>query len=211
MALPYTPPAFSLTAFNCPFCEAYAGQEWNTLYAQESEETIEEIHGVRCAHCTEYSFWYKKKCVYPLFGAALLPNDDMPADIQQIYEEARNIVAISPRASAALLRLAVQMLCKHLGEPGRNINDDIASLVKNGLPEAVQMALDGVRIVGNGAVHPGEIDFNDDPTISQRLFAMLNFICDNRITQPKMTSQFYNAVVPTQAKAAIAKRDAKTK
>jgi hypothetical protein len=40
---------------------------------------------------------------------------------------------------------------------------------------------------------------------------MLNFICDNRITQPKMASQFYDAVVPTQAKAAIAKRDAKTK
>jgi hypothetical protein len=211
MALPYTPPAFDLTAFNCPFCEAYAEQEWNTLFAEQSEENIEETYGVRCSHCTEYSFWYKEKCVYPLFGAAPLPNEDMPADIQQIYEEARNIVAISPRAAAALLRLAVQMLCKQLGELGKNINDDIASLVKKGLPIAVQQALDGVRIVGNGAVHPGEIDFNDDPSIAQRLFMMLNFICDNRITQPKMASQFYDAVVPTQAKAAIAKRDAKTK
>jgi hypothetical protein len=209
MARPYTPPAFDLTAFNCPFCEAYAEQEWNSLSANESDEIIKETFGVRCSHCTRYSFWYKKKCVYPLIGAAPLPNEDMPADIQQIYEEARNIVAISPRAAAALLRLAVQMLCKHLGEPGKNINDDIASLVKKGLPVAVQQALDGVRIVGNGAVHPGEIDFNDDPGIATRLFMMLNFICDNRITQPKMTSQFYDAVVPTQAKAAIAKRDAK--
>jgi Domain of unknown function (DUF4145) len=211
MARPFTPPAFNVTAFNCPFCEAYAGQEWNSLLASTTDEYLEETYGARCAHCERYSFWYEEKCVYPLFGAAPLPNEDMPDDIQGIYEEARNIVAISPRAAAALLRLAVQMLCKHLGEPGKNINDDIASLVKSGLPVAVQMALDGVRIVGNGAVHPGEIDFNDDPSIAQRLFVMLNFICDNRITQPKMTSQFYDAVVPTQAKAAIAKRDAKSK
>ncbi|HEX8349154.1 MAG TPA: DUF4145 domain-containing protein [Hymenobacter sp.] len=211
MARHFTPPAFNLTAFNCPFCEAYAEQEWNTLHAEQADEYIDATYGARCSHCERYSYWYEEKCVFPMSGAAPLPNEDMPEDIQQIYEEARNIVAISPRAAAALLRLAVQMLCKYLGEPGKNINDDIASLVKSGLPKAVQMALDGVRIVGNGAVHPGEIDFNDDPSIAQRLFVMLNFICDNRITQPKMISQFYDAVVPAQAKAAITKRDTNVK
>ena len=189
----------------------YANQDWNGLYAVQLEEHIEDITAARCSHCNKFSFWNGDHCVYPFIGAAPIPNEDMPEDVAQLYEEARNIVSISPRAAAALLRLCVQMLCKHLGKPGKNINDDIANLVKNGLPVAVQMALDGVRIVGNGAVHPAEIDFNDDPSIAQKLFAMVNYICDNQLTQPKMAAQFYDANVSPQSKAAIARRDGSVK
>jgi hypothetical protein len=133
----------------------------------------------------------------------------MPGDVKQDYEEARSIVAISPRGAAALLRLAVQKLCKHLGEPGENINADIASLVKKGLPEAVQQALDSVRVVGNNAVHPGQIDFTDNSAIASGPFAMVNFVCENRITQPKMISQFYQATVSVDTRGHIAKRDNK--
>lgn len=148
-----------------------------------------------------------QKMVYPIFGSAPLPNADMPEDVKQDYEEARSIVAASPRGAAALLRLAVQKLCKHLGEPGENINADIKNLVAKGLPEAVQQALDSVRVVGNNAVHPGQIDFTDNAGVANGLFAMLNFICENRITQPKMISQFYQATVPINTQEHINKRD----
>ncbi|RZK35686.1 MAG: DUF4145 domain-containing protein [Hymenobacter sp.] len=148
--------------------------------------------------------------VYPLFGSAPIPNADMPEDAKQDYEEARNIVATSPRGAAALLRLAVQKLCKHLGEPGENINTDIKNLVAKGLPEVVQQALDSVRVVGNNAVHPGQIDFTDNANVANCLFTMLNFICDNRITQPKMISQFYQATVPVDTQGHINKRDGRS-
>ncbi len=48
---------------------------------------------------------------------------------------------------------------KQLGNPGEDINADIAALVKDGLwADLLQRALDVVRVTGNEAVHPGQTD-----------------------------------------------------
>ncbi len=107
----------------------------------------------------------------------MIPNPDLPDHIIRDYEEARGILRDSPRGAAALLRLCVQKLCMHLGEKGKNIDDDIASLVSKGLNPLVQKSLDIVRVIGNEAVHPGVIDLNDDrDTASQLLILITNHI-----------------------------------
>ena len=93
-----------------------------------------------------------------------------------------------------------------LGEEGRNINNDIGALVAKGLPVHVQQALDVCRVIGNNAVHPGEIDVNDTPEIAHSLFDMLNFIVDDRISRPKHIQALYDKL-PEAARKAIAKRD----
>ena len=111
--------------------------------------------------------------VFPESSIAPLPNEDLPPDCMKDYSEARAIVEKSPRGSAALLRLSVQKLAVHLGGDGKNINDDIAHLVKNGLPVRVQQALDVVRVVGNNAVHPGEMNIDDQPKTALALFSLI--------------------------------------
>ena len=107
----------------------------------------------------------------------------------------------------ALLRLIIQKLMPELGEKGKDINSDIKSLVAKGLPVQVQQAFDFCRVVGNNAVHPGEINLNDTPEMGQHLFSMINFIIEDRITRPKQISELY-AQLPESAKAQVAKRDA---
>ncbi len=147
--------------------------------------------------------------VYPLTSNAPLPNPDLPSDIAGDFDEARTIVMLSPKGAAALLRLCIQKLCVELGEPGKNINDDIKALVKNGLPVKVQQALDIVRVVGNNAVHPGQIDLDDDPVIASQLFGLVNLITEIMISQPKHVAQLYQNVVPQSQRDAIDKRDSK--
>jgi Domain of unknown function (DUF4145) len=98
----------------------------------------------------------------------------------------------------------------HLGQKGKNINDDIKALVTAGLPASVQQALDYCRVVGNNAVHPGEIDLNDTPAVAHQLFALINFIVDDRITRPKEIAALYGTL-PQAAREAIEQRDGKTK
>jgi hypothetical protein len=135
------------------------------------------------------------------------PNADLPADVRHDYEEAARVFAISPRSSAALLRLCLQKLCKHLGEEGKNINIDIASLVAKGLDVRIQQALDIVRVIGNNAVHPGQLDLKDDREIAEKLFGLINLIADRMISQPKHIDAMYNSL-PKSALDQIAKRDA---
>jgi hypothetical protein len=96
--------------------------------------------------------------LYPDAGGGPPANPDLPEDIRGDYLEAQAIVGRSPRGAAALLRLCIQKLCKHLGEEGEHLWTDIGNLVRKGLPPAVQEALDAVRVIGNEAVHPGQMD-----------------------------------------------------
>ena len=94
----------------------------------------------------------------------------------------------------------------HLGKNGKNINDDISALVKEGLPPEIQQALDIVRVVGNNAVHPGELSEDDVAEVSDTLFELVNQIVEERIARPKKLNSMFSKL-PQGALDAIKKRD----
>jgi hypothetical protein len=65
-----------------------------------------------------------------------------------------------------------------------------------------------LRITGNNAVHPGEINLEEEPVKVLKLFELINFIAEKMITEPKEIESFYEEL-PDKAKAAIEKRDGK--
>ncbi|EIJ6618258.1 DUF4145 domain-containing protein [Vibrio parahaemolyticus] len=131
----------------------------------------------------------------------------MPEAIRADYEEASNIVSKSSRGACALLRLSVQKLCEELGYTSGNINKDIGKMVEDGLPVQIQQALDVVRVVGNNAVHPGELSKEDVDGIAMAIFYLINEIIEDRIAKPKRIAELYKKL-PTGALDAIQRRDA---
>jgi hypothetical protein len=97
----------------------------------------------------------------------------------------------------------------HLGARGKDLNDDIKKLVAQGLEAPVQKALDICRVIGNEAVHPGQIDVNDSPQVAQSLFGLINLIVDDRIRRPKDVEDLYGKL-PSSSLEQIEKRDGKT-
>jgi len=203
----YTPPTYKQSAFHCPFCNAYANQYWDDLgKVARSAWYYAGVNGCVCAHCNHESIWFDGIMVYPDFEGVQPPNLDMGEDIQSDYQEAASILQKSPRGAAALLRLAIQKLCKELGEGGKNINNDIKSLVSKGLPAAVQKSLDVVRVIGNDSVHPGQIDLRDDVETAKVLFGLVNLITEKMVTEPKEVEAIYNSL-PKDKKLQIEARD----
>ena len=160
-----------------------------------------------CSHCLQSAFWLSEKIIYPPVRVFPPANSDLHDDVKEVYNEAAAIAEQSPRAACALLRLAIEILLKQLGETG-SINESIKNLVEKGLDPKIQQSLDIVRVTGNNAVHPGKIDPGDIADV-RTLFNLINVIAEALITQPKQIQGIYDNL-PGKNRKEIEKRDGKT-
>lgn len=163
-----------------------------------------------CSSCGKPTLWIDRAIVYPRTTSLPPPNPDLSEAIKSLYHEATCIFTDSPKGAAALLRLALQHLLRDLGKGGKNINNDIKELVESGLSPKIQQALDLLRVVGNNAVHPGQIALDDDNDVAMKMFHVLNFIADELITKPKELDFLYSKIIPEETRNHIAQRDAKS-
>jgi hypothetical protein len=201
-------PTFRANSFDCPHCGVYSYQQWEDFSSIPMISSfLIGIEVARCAHCKRHSVWDQETLVYPIASIAPQPSPDMPEDVAADFNEAREVLAFSPRSSAALLRLALEKLCAHLEMPGKNLNERIGAMVQEGLSPKIQKALDIVRVIGNNAVHPGSIDLKDDQQAALVLFELINVIVEQMITIPRMIDETY-ATLPEEILEQIGKRNA---
>ncbi|MEL7104923.1 MAG: DUF4145 domain-containing protein [Pseudomonadota bacterium] len=154
----------------------------------------------RCDSCGDVAVWLSDKLVFPRTGPSGIATSDMPHKIRGLYDEAAAVFATSPRAAAALLRLALQHLLMELGCKGANINADINFLIDRGLDEEIAKPMHVLRIVGNESVHPGQIDVDDEPFIAEALFDLLNQIVEQMITKPRKREELWQKLPESKRK-----------
>lgn len=204
--------SFGKAAITCPYCHVYAQFDWEVRKNLNSKLQKYKLIVAKCNSCYLDSVWLhniqseEDTLLLPDYPSELdTPNSDMPNDIQQIYIESAKVLKDSPRASAALSRLAIDQLTQQFSNKS-SLDKRIGDLVSKDLSSKLQKAFDIVRIVGNNAVHPGEIDLKDNQEMAKSLLDLLNMITDELITKPKQIDEFYNSLPKGQLEH-IEKRD----
>lgn len=225
----------SSKAFQCPNCSGFASHllecyplDINRTYSKFLRFTII----AQCQACDNFSIWLTNNLPVTKVGTTNLKgldttyasvtlifpstssdssevpalNSDMPDNVKEIYKEAGDVLNVSPRASAALSRLAIENLVEYLGAEGKDLNNKIGNLVSKGMPIEIQQMLDSVRVIGNNAVHPGQINIKDNKELALSLLHFVNLITDNQISQPKKIAEIYDSL-PESYKKSIEKRD----
>lgn len=162
-----------------------------------------------------------QKFVYPIDTTSkLVPpaSDSMPEDVRSMYNEAASVFELSPRSSAALIRLTLEtLLKKHLVNDGKEHSlNNMIGMSNMEQPELVTEFMDMIRKEGNEEVHPeyeklehewGDItkDTNKDEVLY--MFKYINSICDLLGIVNKMQRD-YDAL-PDSQKQAIQQRNEK--
>ena len=132
----------------------------------------------------------------------------MPEVAKKLYMESAQILQDSPRASAALLRLALQEILNEVVKGGvkNNINENIGILSEK-VDETTQRALDLIRINGNNAAHLGETQIEEKT--AEYMFNLLNIIVQKIISDKKQIDDSYNNDVSENQKKSIKERKSK--
>lgn len=194
----YIAPAYRLDWFNCPHCWAFSHHTWHNMHYYDSRghERSLNLQISICVRCEEYCIWNteNEQMIRPNLLTAPLPHEDMPEEVKELYEEARQVSVFSPRAAAALLRVSLEKLTACLWESKWNLNTRIWNLKKQWLPEKVIQSLDILRINANEWwSHAWEIDLTwaDNQKIVNGLFFLVNFIVEKVISEPKKIDEMY--------------------
>lgn len=199
-------PSANLDAFTCAYCGAYAQQSThevrciNKLNVYRTRVLFDRISGSselclkQCQFCgkdhlfdSEYNI-----LLYPKKSSAPPAQEDMPEEVLALYKEAASIVSDSPSAACLLIRKALEVLLADLTKE-TNLNKMITVITEDATkPWAKPLTplLTSIRLIGNDAVHPREINRADNEQTALTLFSFLNICVDQLISQPLKTKQF---------------------
>lgn len=139
-------------------------------------EFHDKIYKTHIAWCESYTGWYVLACrcpscqkfiihlqedekrpfmVFPSGHSRPPVQSEVPPGLAQDYTEACQVLPISPKASAALARRALQYVLRHKGYKGRDLNAEIDLLLNNeATPSAIRTSVDAIRNFGNFSAHP---------------------------------------------------------
>lgn len=168
-----------------------------------------------CAVCGLGSVWRDEQRMFPRSSTVLPVHPDAPEAVAELYEEARNVLPISRRASAALVRATLERLLRELDPDHRGKRlDELIAQLRGQIREPLWKFLTAIRVVGNDTLHAEEGELavlylgGDTDEIIEPLFEAVNTLIEELVTQPAKAEALY-ALIP-EAKRDAAERKSRT-
>ena len=210
----YIPPKFNEKAFNCPYCGVYAHQEWfssvgyGNLARQYMGDIVDlvvkgKLAGMSvsvCSHCYKKVLWLNENILLPRNLSVPPPPEDTPLEVKRIYIEAGMVLNDSPRASGALIRLALELLLQNINKNKLSLNENINKLMESGITQQLIKAVSILRINGNDIMHSGVIKLLENKDDVVYLFELFNMIVEELIEEPKKLNEIYNKIPESKRK-----------
>lgn len=163
----------------------------------------------KCYACKDHSIWLLGSLAFPDPQSARLagvhaPHEEMPGDAAELFREAVSVLPFSRRAAAALCRASMERLVKFLDPdcPRRTKLDERLARLEGRVSTPTIDLLNVLRHVGNTALH-GEQDGDgsatiyideDDETIAETFFLVINTLVDELITKPRRSADLYGTL-----------------
>jgi len=107
-----------------------SGRPFLEVHREFRSRDVQNVSISYCFNCNEMCLWVYDQLVWPRREGFPEPKLHAPPNVRRESEEASQILEASPRGAAALLRIAIEKVCKELGVSGESATDDIAFFVR---------------------------------------------------------------------------------
>ena len=196
----------------CPICSHLAQVEWQVVLRTEHPEGVtwrvvtwqaigNSILGFDAKIVLGHCFACKRQSLHEPDGALLWPkesnlplaNEDMPPDVKEFYNDARQTAVNSKRGALVLLRFCMEALLSLQGYSSGALYNRIEQLyVSQRGGKRLRDALSAVRLVGNSAAHDNEIVWDREDL--SPLFTLVNLIVDEFYTKDDSIADILSSV-----------------
>jgi len=164
----------------CPHCSTVVRFEWlhtEALEVNTQLKTGKNLNYCDCPNCKklvvtltlglvaegQYEDEYyvndivDTKLIYPK-NSKITNNEFIPETYYEEYEEACNVIGVSPKSAAAMCRRLLQnILNNEFNIKERTLDKEIDAFIQlPGIPSHISGAIDAVRVIGNYAAHPSK-------------------------------------------------------
>jgi thiol-disulfide isomerase/thioredoxin len=169
------------------------------------------LHVSRCDNCKGFTVWVRDRLVFPIKVEEAPPDivevdfEEVANDVQgtvenvqesdehvqtnaedgeeasEDFEEAAAILNKFPRGAAALTRVCIQNMMPLLEQTGKNLDENISSLVRKGLEVEIQQAMDVLQVVRKSPLQTTEFDLTEENETAKQFFNSLERILKRRM------------------------------
>ena len=133
------------------------------------------LHISNCHSCNGFSLWVGGLLVFPT------RIDKTPALVEEDLEEAAAILNKFPRGATALMRVCIQKLVPLLKENGKELSDDISSLMRKGLEMEMQQAMEVLEFLRGDSAQLNSLESQADRETALRLLDSLKAVLERRM------------------------------
>lgn len=218
----YIEPDYNKDFFCCPYCNVNSSitkydliTDNNGFFQNNASFPSNSYYLSVCNTCEKELLWIRNidddsySIIYPNISISIMPNEDLPPNVIELFNEAKDVLNASPRSSCVLLRIALEKYLYSLGYEG-SLNKMIHEIIDSGdIPPKIAMSLDIIRLVGNDNAHSiREINNSDTKEMAIKLFKLINLVAQYLVTDVKEVKKTFNNM-PENKKSSIKDRDKK--